>query len=449
MSDPQETEFFAVDDGDDDIHRSIYDRTFWLAYLANVCLVTANALTFRFAELVAWLGGSQKLTGEIVSIGIVSALAARLFLGQAIDRYGARRLWLLNSVLFSLGCFGLTQCGEISALLYGSRILFAVGLAGMFTSSIVHIQNHVPAHRRTEVLGILGSSGFLGMVVGSQLGDAVFRGIPDPGTRFNWLFGLTFALGLAYTVVVLCVTRHDTHRRPYLTPAAHRLILRYWPGMVVLVAGMMGIGFCVTTVFLTRFATHRGLDGIGTFFTAYAVAAFVLRMLTRHWSRTVGRHRMIVLGLSSHCVGYCILPWVTADWHFIPPAIACGFGHALLFPAVISLGAGAFPRIFRGTGTTLVLGFVELGSMASAPVLGWIIDRYQADYGFTPMFLGAGGTAALVAVTYGLSTARRVQEDLASEQLPSDVSLRAATVRPLKAETDRPTPEPCAQLTDV
>ena len=43
-------------------------------------------------------------------------------------------------------------------------------LAGMFTCSIVHIQNQVPAERRTEVIGNLGSSGFLGMIVGSLLG---------------------------------------------------------------------------------------------------------------------------------------------------------------------------------------------------------------------------------------------------------------------------------------
>jgi hypothetical protein len=32
--------------------QSIYNRTFWLAFLANTALVFANALTFRFAQLV-------------------------------------------------------------------------------------------------------------------------------------------------------------------------------------------------------------------------------------------------------------------------------------------------------------------------------------------------------------------------------------------------------------
>ena len=47
-----------------------YDRIFWMAYAANTILVTANALTFRFAELIAWLGGTERTAGFIVSVGV-------------------------------------------------------------------------------------------------------------------------------------------------------------------------------------------------------------------------------------------------------------------------------------------------------------------------------------------------------------------------------------------
>ncbi|GIW82056.1 MAG: hypothetical protein KatS3mg105_3863 [Gemmatales bacterium] len=70
--------------------QNVYNSVFWLAYLANVSLMTANALTFRFAELVAYLGGSEKTAGTIVSVGVIGALLTRLQLGQAIDRFGTR-----------------------------------------------------------------------------------------------------------------------------------------------------------------------------------------------------------------------------------------------------------------------------------------------------------------------------------------------------------------------
>lgn len=382
---------------------SIYNRVFWLAYVANVSLVMANALTFRFAEFVSWLGGSEETAGTIVSVGIIGALLVRLVLGQGIDNYGTRRLWLLGGVVYLMGTSVFLVTTDLGWPIYLARLGFAAGIATMFTCSMVHIQNQVPANRRTEVIGNLGSSGFVGMILGSQLGDFVFRITPDGQPRFIALFGGTVLLGLVYLSLVFILTRRDTHERPRPTPAVHRLIFRYWPGNVVLVAIMMGVSLTVTTIFLTRFATSLGMiNGVGTFFTGYAVTAFLFRVQTATWSRTIGRHRMIWLGLAGHCLGHGVLPFVTQEWHFLIPAVACGFGHALLFPAVVSLGAGAFPREYRGSGTTITLGFIEFGAALSAPILGWVIDQ-GGQFGFMRMFWITAATSMTIGVFYALT----------------------------------------------
>ena len=184
---------------------------------------------------------------------------------------------------------------------------------------------------------------------------------------------------------------------------------------------MMGVGFTVTTVFLTRYATEKGFAGIGPFFFGYAVSAFVFRVLTRDWATTVGRHRMVLLGLCGHAVGHWLLPVVAREWQFVIPAIACGFGHALLFPAVVSKGSGSFPPAFRGTGTTLTLGFFDLGAALSAPVLGTIID----DIGFTAMFIASGTLSVTIGVIYRLTAARLPDIDHAGE--PNSIVAAAET----------------------
>lgn len=408
--------------------QSVYNSTFWLSYSANVALVTANALTFRFAELVAFLGGTEKIAGTLVSVGVIGALCVRFGLGQAIDRFGTRKLWMLAALLFIFGCSVFLVCRQLSWELFVARIAFSAGLAGMFTCSIVHIQNQVPAHRRTEVIGSLGSSGFVGMIVGSLCGDAIFNALPEGNAKFVALFGGATGLGVLYVILVARLTHRDVHVPPHETPPAHRLLFRYWPGYSVLAALMMGVGFTVVTVFLTRFSTYlqstgSNVNGIGTFFTGYASSAFVFRIGTRRWSRTVGRHRMILAGLAGHCLGHCLLPFVTSEWHFIVPSIACGWGHALLFPAVISLGAGAFPQEYRGTGTTLVLGFTEVGAMTSAPLLGAIIDYFSAHYGpqtgFFAMFYASAATAFFIGVLYALTAARTADYDGRPEETRS------------------------------
>lgn len=391
---------------------SIYDRIFWLTYAANVSLVAANALTFRFADFVKYLGGTEETTGAIAGTALLGALAARWMLGQGIDRYGTKLLWRLGSVLFIASMSLFVVVDQLDAWIYVARTGYAVGISMMFTCSMVHVQNRVPADRRTEVIGNLGSSGFVGMICGAQLGDLILA-LADAGRmQYVVLFGSTVLLSSIYLGLVIVITRRDVHDRPHETPAAHSLLLRYWPGPVVLVAMMMGTALTVTTVFLTRYVNHLGLaHGFGTFFTGYAISAFSFRLLATNWSRTIGRHRMILLGLCGHAIGFSILPFMTRDWMFLLPATACGFGHALLFPAVVSLGAGAFPKQYRGTGTTITLGFFDLGMALSAPVLGRVIDQFDG-VGFTPMFYTATGLMLAVATFYTLTAGRHPDVDV-------------------------------------
>ena len=65
--------------------------------------MAGNALTFRFAELVNLLGGTQQLAGTIVSVGTIGALVGRLFMGQFLDRYGVRPVWATVSVCYTVG----------------------------------------------------------------------------------------------------------------------------------------------------------------------------------------------------------------------------------------------------------------------------------------------------------------------------------------------------------
>ncbi|MEO1996781.1 MAG: MFS transporter [Planctomycetaceae bacterium] len=387
---------------------TVYDGVYWLTYFANLLLVTASALTFRFAELVAFLGGSEHQAGSIVSLGIGCALGVRIVLGQAIDHHGPRRYWLLAAVLFVVSCSLLAFCHALSWQIYVARMLFATSVSTMFTCSVVHVQKRVPTERRAEIIGNLGSSGFLGMIIGSLLGDEILRLFSDdPSQQFFVLFGAAAGLGCLYLLTVILLTRSDQHFRPPETVGVHRLMWRYWPGNIALVGLMMGVALTVTTVFLTRYATSRHLEGLGTFFTTYAISAFVMRLKVRRWTTTIGRHRMVVLGLAGHALGHFILPFVTRELQFVVPALCCGFGHALLFPAVVSKGSGAFPTVYRGSGTTVILGTIDLGAALSAPILGWIIDLR----GFHWMFNCSAGFALFVATVYACTSAQKPDHD--------------------------------------
>ncbi|MFO1022118.1 MAG: MFS transporter [Planctomycetales bacterium] len=383
---------------------SIYRKTFWLSYLANTLVVTANALTFRFAEFVAFLGGTEELAGQIVSTGVIGAVLSRFVLGQAIDRYGTRRLWILSSICFTAVCPLFLLFHTLSWSIYAARILYSASLAGMLSCSIVHIQNQAPPHRRTEIIGSLGSSGFIGMIAGPMIGDLIFRRFPGQAS-FTAMFLTCGLLAFGYLLIVMLMTRDDEHRAPADSPYVHHLLVRHWPGPIAWVAILLGVNFTIVSVFLTRFATHLGFKGMSTFFLGYSCAAFLFRIVTNRWAALLGRHKIVLIGSAGLIAGQFLLPWVTREWHFLLPALLMGFGHALLFPVIVSLGSGAFPVRYRGSGTTIILGLTEMGTVLSAPILGAIIDRNH-ETGFINMFLATGTFTAIVAVYYALTAAR-------------------------------------------
>jgi MFS family permease len=421
---------------------SVYNRVFWLAYMANLTMVGANALTFRFAELVSFLGGTEQTTGVIVQVGMLGALFSRLFLGQLLDRFGTRPIWLLGSLLFGASAIGFFFCDSTHWPIYLSRMAFAVGVAAISTAAIVHIQNQVPSHRRTEVIGNFGSSGFIGMILGSQAGDLVFWLVPEGAIRYQILFGAAFVLVIFYVWLVLAITRGTKHVPLQESPGPMRLIFRYWPGHIVVVAIMMGVGLASTTVFLTRMTTGRELGGIGTFFLGYCVSAFIFRVAAAGWANIIGRYKLVVMGLLGHASGHLILAFASQTWHLIPAAMLAGFGHALLFPCVVSLGSGRFPKEYRGTGTSIVLAFIEVGVACSAPLLGWMIDygieRRSADP-YMPMFLGSAVIFVVVACYYGWMTRKETDDEQIRGNLQVQAEVPACETRPAR-RAQRETP---------
>jgi MFS family permease len=387
----------------------LYDTAFWLTYLANFLLVTANALLFRFAEFVEFLGGTAGTAGLVVGCGMGGSIALRLYMGRCIDRYGPRWVWLSSAAMFAAACAAFVPLRALGPGVYLVRLVFNVGMAGMFACSFVFICARVPATRRAEFFGILGTSGFFGMMVGPQLGDLLFHGLGPGHEPFAAMFLVAAGLGAAYLVVVWFATRRSAHLAPEESPPLMHLLLRYWPGALVVVALAMGLAQTVPQTFLALFASHHGFSGLRSFFLVYASTAFVLRVVGRHWPQRMGRGNAILLGLSGTATSMVLYLTVGREGQLVVPALVAGAAHALLFPSAVSLGADAFPDLHRGTGITLLLGFIDLGMLVGAPVLGGVVDYG----GFSAMFVTAALVIASAGTIYLLS--RLWQRSAASE----------------------------------
>lgn len=378
----------------------IYNRDFWLAYVSNLLLVTANAINFRFAEFVTSLGGTERDVGLIAGAALYGSLLVRFWQARSLDRIGVAKAWRFNAAVFFLISLSVLGVHRLGPAIYAVRILISISVAGIFACSLSHIQTLAPPSRRIEMIATLGSSGFLGMILGTQAVDLIFLLLQGRGALFPVMFGVVAVLGLGHLLLVARLTDGHVHITPEHTPPAWVLLRLHWPGLVIAAAVVMGASFSVMHVFLTRFASERHLGGIRVFFTVYASTAFVMRLASRNWHRVTGPHWMVVFGLLGHALCQFLLVSVEREWQFVLPAICGGFGHALLYPCIVSLSSGVFPPQYRGTGVTMTLMFVDLGTAVSSPAFGIIIERF----GFTTMFKTAAAVTAGTALVYAVAT---------------------------------------------
>lgn len=377
-----------------------YGWNFWYAYAANTAMMIAISLLFRYADFVRFYGGAEFELGWIVGAGMVGSLLMRLAQGVGIDTYGARTVWLWSAAGFVVSCAGHLWVHDAhSPLIYLLRIAYNSSIAGVFGASITYISRSAPVFRMAEVVGTLGTSGFIGMVTGTYLGDRLFGEGPVEPIHIERMFQIASVLGLVAFGFAWLATRGSLPPLKRKQPSFIWLVRRYHPGMVLLVGVAMGFGLGLPQTFLRPFAAELGIAQIALFFGVYTPTAFVTRMCIRRLPERIGIRPMILIGLSSLVLSMVLCLAVRQHWHLILPAVFLGIAHALLFPSVVAGGSSSFPVRYRGLGTTLVLAMFDLGNLLGAPTAGIILHvsgqlglpRYSVMFFVVSVLLASAG----------------------------------------------------------
>jgi MFS family permease len=380
-----------------------YGRSFWLAYVSNSLITVAIALLYRYADFVTLLGGTEFHLGWIVGVGMIGSLLMRLALGNYIDRYGTKFIWLGCTVLFVVVCFAhLAVSTYAGVTIYLLRILYCSAMAGIFGASMTFISARAPSRRMGELVGMLGTAGFLGIVAGTLLGDYLLGSLKADHGQVAWMFiaaGLIGALSFPFAWLAV---RSECRPKTVAPQSLWGLLRRHRPGTILLVGIAMGLGLGLPQTFLRTYAAQLAIPRIGLFFLVYCAAGLIARVGTRRWPERFGTRRIIVLGLGGIAVSLVLLLPVRAEWLLVVPAITYGCSHAIIFPSVVAACGLAFPAANRGLATVLVLAANDLGQLVGAPTAGAAL-QYSECFGLPPyptMFLLMASLLTAVGLCY-------------------------------------------------
>jgi MFS family permease len=384
---------------------TLFGSAFGFAYLANTLLMIAVSMMFRYADFVSYLGGTEYELGWIVGVGMLGAMLMRTVQGAGIDRYGAGNIWVASSLLVLLSLVGHLWVDRLdSPLIYLLRILYTTSLAGAFGASITFVSLRAPASRTGEMIGALGSSGFVGMALGPVIADALFARPAAGRVAVDRLFLVAAAVSLASLWATFLARARGGDPRP----ATRRrwvplwwLLRRYHPGTIMLVGVAMGLAIGIPFYFLRPFAAQLGIPGIRGFFLVYAGVAFFIRLACRQLPDRWGVRRTVTLGMLFLTADMVSFLFVRGPWSLMIPATLGGIAHAFVFPAAMTGGSLAFPTRYRGLATTLMLTMFDLGNLVGQPAVGSLLTLAE-HAGWPPYPTMYLSVAALMLTVLGI-----------------------------------------------
>ena len=390
-----------------------YDRVFWLAYLANGLVTVCNAMMFRYADFVQVLGGKEQQLGLIVGCGMVGSILVRFAQGVGIDHYGASRIWVGCMAAYTASLLAhLWLTSAYSPWIFVARIVMQSSLAGVFGASITFVSLRVSPQRMAEIIGTLGTSGFIGILIGPAIADWLCGdGTPERGTIVR-LFQTAVGVAAVGTIATWLAVRGELQLAPRHQPQLFHLLRRYSSWVIALVAAAMGAGFSIPTTFLRPFAAEMGIERIGMYFGVYALAAFIARVSTRRLFERYGNRRWILTGMGLLTASYWLYVPATTLATLAVPGMIAGVAHALLFPSIIAAGTSAFPRRFLGVATSFMLAMFDFGTFIGAPIVGVFLQsaKERGLPAYPYMFAGTGVVFALIFLIYWLHPSAKERE---------------------------------------
>jgi MFS family permease len=373
----------------------LYTRKFFEMFGAVMLFMTGVALQFHFGQYLEYLGHGVDTLGRILSISMVGTLFLRLNVGRWIDRLGCRPTWLVGTlvVAVAVGSIQFTSRLWLVTLL---RAIWAMAMASVMTTVPVFAAQIAPPRRRAEAIGTIGMAGFTGMIIGPTVGDWIFTGAAGSIVPYRVFFSASAACSLLACGVMMLISLPTGSRvaqtglgsmagvaagpPPSRERQSHiRIVLRHWPGAILLIGVVFSMVFCLQVSFLERLAEARGFKDIKMFFLIYGPTAMTLRVVFRRVPQQVGRSRTLVGGLLLLSVGLLCLVGVRSQWGLVLPGLLMGAGHCFIFPSMVDLAAERLPPEYRGTGTALIMAAGDLGMLTGFVTLGELMDGFGFD----------------------------------------------------------------------
>jgi MFS family permease len=357
-------------------------RAFLLVVLAEFALCLSLGMLLAVVPVYADDALAVGSFGVAVTVSAASPLilVTQPLAGRIGDRRGRRLLVIVGGLVAATSVAGYTLADSLETLI-ALRLLTGVGEAMLLVGAATMVTDLAPAHRRGEALSLYSLGLWTGLALGPLVGELVLG-----ADRFDTVWFLAAACCLAAALIGL--TLPETGKREARASESWTRLVHpaaVGPGVVL---SLTVLGFAGLGTFGALYARELGLGGGGPVFLVYAAVILVTRTVGRRIPDRFGPKATSRVALLLLAAGLLVIGLWNVAAGLLVGTVIVGFGHALAFPALMTLAVNAAPDNERSSVVGTFTAFTELGFLVGSLTLGAVASAIGYDGVFVVCAIG-------------------------------------------------------------
>ncbi|MBO6128710.1 MAG: MFS transporter [Pseudobutyrivibrio sp.] len=255
------------------------DKLFNWKYITFVALQTLNFTMFYICfpvipKYAVSRGLSLGQAGMLAGGFAIASLVARPLAGYFNDHFDRKPIMIVALVLCGGATAGLSFTGSVTLLLI-LRLLFGASYSFFTTMLVSCATDFIPEKNMAEGIGYIGLGVAIAAAIGPPVGLAVFDIV---GAEKLFLI-----MSVVYLISAAIVILEPVLRKEACSSKENFSLFNFIEKNAVFYASLV-IPFAFSTGFFNSFisltAEERGIEGIGSFFTVYAIVMMGLKPMS-------------------------------------------------------------------------------------------------------------------------------------------------------------------------
>ena len=346
---------------------SIWSRSYLVLMAANFFQSMAAFMSGTTIPLyLDSMGALPSVVGIVVGAFAITALLVRPFAGPAFDSFSRKKLLLgaQSIIAVSLVLYGFS--GSVEAM-FAARLLHGIGVgcAGPVAMSLV--SEYLPASRLASGISIYALAQSFAQVIGPALGLWLIEVVGFSATYF------IAAGSIAVSVLGIVTLREKPRERPPYQLKLGRMFAREAIDKAVVLA-LFSTSFACVGSYLVLYGSQLGIEGMGVYFTVYALCLLGTRPLFGKMADRHGAARVLLVGVLCFAASFVLLSQVRSLGGLLAVAVVGSAGFGACVPLVQSLTLGSVPLERRGAASNTSFTGMDVGMLVGPVMGGFVVE---------------------------------------------------------------------------